>query len=333
MVLVVPLVDIAEVARRTIPPLPSGDFPSSASCSDTQSTRRVTARAAWTNRTRPRLHTSSSARFGEGSSFRFERMGKPRGSTSPLHGAMNIISSLLLCLTFGRLVIVLYRYFETSSEITGNNRVPFWFPPPQPHGGKGPLTQKYHRLHASSQLTAYGAGRRGEAMPAELETQLSNLRESHAFFGDSQRSNVRLWDRTITKEGFGYSSSSSSSVRGVSGSATGSGVASPTYAWGRGMKVLVCAVDAMHENAVGSTSVLAAENMLRESLTDTLIEAGVQVRRRNHISTSDLSQVNIYMKPVNSPNGCEEDNIYNNTSNKNSRRLRVTFKVHTELHL
>lgn len=53
------------------------------------------------------------------------------------------------------------------------------------------------------------------------------------------------------------------------------------------MKVLVVVVDAVGGIAVGSSNELAAEINFRESLTHTLVEAGVQVRRQD-LSSLDL---------------------------------------------
>lgn len=216
-----------------------------------------------------------------------EEMGK-RGSGA-LHGAMNVMSSLLLCLTFGRLLVVLYGagFATRSSSPAGNNRVPEWLPsPPQP-GKADPLMQQPDNLPrpATSQRTAaYVAGRRGEAMPAELQQLSNNLRASAAgdahAFGNSLRSVTRLDDRE--------SSSSSGSHRGVVGSNSG-GVSSTTYAWGQGMRVLIFTMDSIQDVVARSTrGGPAGEIIVRESLTQTLIEAGAQVCGVNNISRPRL---------------------------------------------
>lgn len=91
-------------------------------------------------------------------------MGK-RGR-SALHGAMNTMWSLLLCLTFGRLLLVILCGAGFA------NPVPTWLPAPQQQPRKDhhfPQQDEHqHRPAASQRTAAYAAGRRGEAMPAEM---------------------------------------------------------------------------------------------------------------------------------------------------------------------
>lgn len=195
-----------------------------------------------------------------------------------MHGAMNIMSSLLLCLTFGRLLVVLYgagfaaqSTTSSSSSPAGSNPVPNWLPPPQQQPEDRHLTQQHDYQHrpATSQRTAYVAGRRGEAMPADLEQLSNHLRASglgdlHAF-GNSARSISRLDHRD--------------SSRGVVGSSDGSSDASSaTHAWGQGMRVLIFTMDSIQDAVAKSKKGgPAGEIIVRESLANTLTEAGVQV--------------------------------------------------------
>lgn len=207
-------------------------------------------------------------------------MGKREGP--PLHSAMNVISSLLLCLTLGRLFFVLRPPGSTrSSDSNGVNRVPNWLPtPPQPEkrypNVQGPTQQQENRHNkAASQSVAYSAGRRGEVMPEELQMQLSNslrrgsgVGDYYLKFGDGQRSTTRLGNRRAS--GGGSSSSSSDSNNRVTAG---------TYTWGQGMRVLIFTMDSIQDAVAKSKRGGAAgEIIVRESLTNALTEAGVQVR-------------------------------------------------------
>ena len=208
-------------------------------------------------------------------------MGKRGGSA--LHGAMNIMSSVLLCLTFGRLLVVIWGAAESrSTRPVANNPVPMWLPAPQQQPRKDHhFSQQHDYQHhpaTNQRIAAYAAGRRGEAMPAEMEQMSNNLRGSdpedlqHAF-GNSLRS--------IPQPDHGGSSSSSS--RAVVGSSSGGGASSATYAWGEGMRVLVFTMDSIRDVVAKSKrGGPAGEIIIRESLTDTLVEAGVQVRDAKH---------------------------------------------------
>ncbi|CAM9469783.1 unnamed protein product, partial [Pylaiella littoralis] len=208
------------------------------------------------------------------------KMGKLR--TPPLHGAMNVISSLLLFLTLGRLFFVLRPHGSKQSQETDNNRVPDWLPTPQQQPQKGhPPTQRLTRQQDSrrksnSQSVAHSAGRRGDAMPAELQTQFSNnLREGSGVGGyrksgdnthQRQRSTTRPVNRRSRREGRSSSSSSNSHD------------SADNYAWGQGMRVLVFTMDSMSDIVAKSkTGGAAGEIIVKESLTNALTEAGVQV--------------------------------------------------------
>lgn len=192
---------------------------------------------------------------------------------------LNILSSVLLCLTFGRLLVVLYGAgfaAQSTTSPAGNNRVPAWLPPPQqqPNKDRHPLTQQHdyqHRPATSQRTAAYDAGRRGEAMPPELERLSNNLRATglgdvRAFDGDSLRS-IPGPDRRGSR--------SSSSRGGVVGSGDAS---SATPAWGQGIRVLVFTTDSIQDAVARRNGGGPAEEIVfRESLAYTLTDAGAQV--------------------------------------------------------
>eukprot|EP00903_Cladosiphon_okamuranus_P019898 g18289.t1 len=199
-----------------------------------------------------------------------------------LHGAMNVMSSMLLCLAFGRLIVVLFgagiQSTTKNNSPAASHRVPAWFPTPQPQLKKDNYE---HRPVASQRTAAYDAGRRGEAMPAQLEQLSNNLRggglenfDMHGF-GNS----LRPIPPVDPDRGSSSSSRSSSTGEGmVVGSGSG-GFSSASYvAWAQGMRVLVFTMDSMHDTVARSKrGGPAGEIFVRESLTDALVEAGAEV--------------------------------------------------------
>lgn len=202
---------------------------------------------------------------------------------------MNVVSSLLLCLTLGRLFFVIHPPGNKRPSETKVNRVPEWLPVPQQQPQRSyPAVQGLgrqqpnNRHKSTSQSMAYSAGRRGDDMPAKLQTQFSNnLRRGSGVgdyrkFGDKQRSTTRFGSRRASR---GSSSS-------ISSSGSNSRATAENYAWGQGMRVLVFTMDSMPDAAAKSTTGGAAgERIVRESLTNALTEAGVQVR----LCIADLS--------------------------------------------
>lgn len=195
------------------------------------------------------------------------------------HGTMNVISSLLLCLTLGRLFFVLHPPGNKRSPETKVNRVPDWLPVPQQQPQRsypavqGLGGQQNNRHKSTSQSMAYSAGRRGDDMPAELKMQFSNNLRRGSDVGDyrkfahKQSSTMRLGSRRA------------SGGSNLSNSGSNSRASTENYAWGQGMRVLVYTMDSMPDVVAKSkTGGAAGEVIVRESLTKALTEAGVQVR-------------------------------------------------------
>eukprot|EP00752_Nemacystus_decipiens_P010661 g9493.t1 len=216
------------------------------------------------------MHSKQRGRHAE------EMMGKRGGGA--LHGAMNIMSLVLLCLTFGRLLVVLYGagFAARSSPVVEENPVPSWLPAPQlqPRSDHpfSPQHDHQQRPATSKRTVAYDAGRRGEAMPAEEMEQLSN----HLRGGNFQYSSRNSVSRSIPKLDNGGTGSSSGS-KGMVGS-SGDGLSSAVRAWGEGMRVLVFTMDSIRDVVARSKrGGPAGEIIVRESLTNSLFEAGAQV--------------------------------------------------------
>ncbi|CAM9243725.1 unnamed protein product [Ectocarpus fasciculatus] len=201
-------------------------------------------------------------------------MVRPHGQ--PVRGAMNAISSLLLYLTVGRLLFVL-RAAPKSQNRPGWN-------PKVDHLGQGPHPQGYHRRTTTSRNTAYSAGRRGEAIPTELQVQLSNsLRGSGGPDDNPVIGEPRSFAPGDRRDSVG-------SVRVNNGGSSDIGGASSTglnrrgYVWGKGMRVLIYTMDSIQTTVAKSMKGgPAGEIIIRESLTRTLAEAGVEVE----VATSD----------------------------------------------
>lgn len=198
-------------------------------------------------------------------------MARPHGQ--PVRGAMNVISSLLLYLTVGRLLFVLRGAPKSQNH-------PGWKPKID-QLGQGPPARGYHR-RTTSQNKAYSAGRRGEAMPSELQVQLSNsLRGSGGpddfpVSGDP-RSVEPPGDRRDSVGGSRVTNGGSSDI----GGASYTGLNRRGSAWGKGMRVLIYTMDSIQTTVAKSMKGgPAGEIIIRESLTRSLTEAGVEVRTR-----------------------------------------------------
>ncbi|CAM9146528.1 unnamed protein product [Ectocarpus sp. 12 AP-2014] len=200
-------------------------------------------------------------------------MARPHGK--PARGALNVISSLLLYLSVGRLLFVLRPGWNPSRNQQ----------PKIDQLGQGPPAHGYHHRRTTSQNTAYSAGRRGQAMPAELQMHLSNSLhgsggpDDFPVFGDP-RSFAPPGDRRDSVGGFRVSNRGSSGI----GGASHTGLDHRGLVWGKGMRVLIYTMDSIQTTVAKSMKGgPAGEIIIRESLTRTLTEAGVEVE----VATSD----------------------------------------------
>lgn len=170
-----------------------------------------------------------------------------RANKTYVHGVMNVLSTLVLCLAFGRLVYVLRPSQDTS--LSGrDHKVPKWLPSP-------PRQDDRYPRQADSITTDDVL--RGAVIP--LHEQQQHLRQRRTEEG------ARVDKEAVVVEN-GYRSHR---LSGPGGGAD---------AWGMGMRVLIFTMDSLQDRvALASKGGPAGEIKIRESLSAALSEAGVQV--------------------------------------------------------
>lgn len=177
-----------------------------------------------------------------------------------LHGAMNVVSALVLCLAVGRLVYVLRgRDLDNSHQ-----RVPKWMPTPkqeEPRYGHPESGHHHHTVTTDDVL-------RGVMIPAHEQQQ--HLRQRPAGEGERERA-AELHNKQAVVVESGYRSTTSRRVE-LPGEAGKDG------AWGLGKRVLIFTMDSLQDRvALASKGGPAGEIKIRESLSAALKEAGVEV--------------------------------------------------------
>lgn len=223
---------------------------------------------------RARAHIACIQR--EGASMRKGHTGK-RERPALHHGAVGIVSLLLLCLTLGNWFFVLHPLGNKRLPETKGNGVPDWLPalqqqPQRSYPAVQWLGRQQHK--STSQSMAYSSSRRDDVMPAEFQTHISNNLRRESVVRDYRRFGEK--QRPPTRHGSWRSSRGGTSSRGRG---SNSRAAAKNHAWGKGMTVLIFTVDSLTDVVAKSkTGGPAGEIIVRESLTTALTEAGVQVR-------------------------------------------------------
>lgn len=159
-----------------------------------------------------------------------------------MNGAMNVISTLVLCLTVGRLLFVIHSSQENSGQ--RQQRVPEWMPTPKE---VEPRRTVPYRHKAISHFEDHHTG------VVLVEPQQPNLRGMNL----ERRDGGELLH--MRESGFGEQS--------------------PGDEWGAGMRVLIFTMDSLQDRvALAAKGGPAGEIKIRESLTRSLEEAGVEVQ-------------------------------------------------------
>lgn len=193
------------------------------------------------------------------------RRARATGAKPYLHGAMNVVSTLVLCLAIGRLICVLCP--SQDDHDSNDQRVPKWMPTPgqdeRRHtslsGGRHDESGPRHALTTDDVL-------RGVKIP--IHEQHQNLRQRRAVEGE-RAANKKPQPVAVESS---YESPTSRRAGSPSG---GSGAA-----WGLGRRVLIFTMDSLQDRvALASKGGPAGEIKIRESLSAALKEAGVEVSR------------------------------------------------------
>lgn len=191
-----------------------------------------------------------------------------------LHGAMNVASTLVLCLAVGRLIFVL----RPSQDVLGRDqdsspqRVPKWLPTPKqderrhssPSGVRGHHhdEQSGHRVPVTTDDVL-----RGVVIQTQEEQQY--LRQRRAEERERAADNSNKQQGAVVDSG--YRRTTNGRARLPSG---GSG----DVAWGLGKRVLIFTMDSLQDRvALASKGGPAGEIKIRESLSAALKDAGVEV--------------------------------------------------------
>lgn len=192
-----------------------------------------------------------------------------------LHGAMNVASTLVLCLAVGRLIFVL----RPSQDVLGRDqdssspqRVPKWLPTPKQderrHSSPSGVRGHHHEQSGHRVAVTTDDVLRGVMIQTQEEQQY--LRQRRAEEGERAADNSNKQQGAVVVD----SGDGRTTNRRAGSPSGGSG----DVAWGLGKRVLIFTMDSLQDRvALASKGGPAGEIKIRESLSAALKDAGVEV--------------------------------------------------------
>lgn len=181
-----------------------------------------------------------------------------------LPGALNVVSTLVLCFAIGRLLYVLRPFQDILGRNHDNDqRVPKWLPPPRQDERRHSSLPRRHHESGHHHHAPTDDVLRGVMIP--IHEQQQHLRQRRAEEGERAADNKQ---QTAVVVESGYSKSHRAGSPSEGGGS----------AWGLGKRVLIFTMDSLQDRvALASRGGPAGEIKIRESLSAALTEAGVEV--------------------------------------------------------